>query len=85
MFSTGSKKATGRRRGGGESSGKFSSFYYCVCYAYALHKPLPPRVEPVARPVSLVRSQHMLGLYTAYAVYSMHRRSFGGVCWAGVG
>ena len=70
MFSTGGKTTTARRRGGGESSGKFSSFC-CVCYAYVLHKPLPPRVEPAAHPVSLVlslKSRHMLGLHTTFAM-----------------
>jgi hypothetical protein len=72
--SIGRKNITGRRRGGGESSSKFSSSC-CVCYAYALHKPLPPRVEPAARPASLAlsfKSQHMLGLHTARAVCSIH-------------
>ena len=81
IFSTGSKKATNRRCGSGESFNKFSSFYYCVCYAYALYKLL--LLQPVACLALLVRSQHILGLYTAYTVCSMHYQSFSRVCQAG--
>ena len=53
--SIGRKNITGRRRRDGESSSKFSSSY-CVYYTYTLHKPLPPRVEPAARPALLALS-----------------------------
>ena len=51
IFNIGGRKTTGVSGccGGGESSSKSSSFY-CVCYVYALHKPLQLWVEPAARP-----------------------------------
>ena len=55
MFSIGSRKITGRRRGGGKSSSKFSLFYYGY-YAYTLYKPLLLQVEPTAYPILLVKS-----------------------------
>src|SRR6266568_3417351 len=69
MFNIGSKTTIGCRCcGGGESFSKSSSFC-CVCYAYALHKPLPRQVETVACPALLVlsfKSWHMLGLYITF-------------------
>jgi len=73
MFSIGGRKVTGgRRRGNSESSGKFCLLCY-VCYTYALHKALPLEIGPAARPVSPTtpnfKSQHMLGLYTAWSEF----------------
>ena len=73
------KRATGTRRGRGEASGKFG-VSLCIRITYAVHKPLHRRLRqrPVAPPVSCatpvrrIESQHMLGLYTAHAVFSMH-------------